>query len=77
MSEEEEVRYLGWNARDKGCRIVEGPDLAPVIPEQADLWRTLDDDGEGRTADLVGLSDRGKVLVSGLTPKVSVTLDSI
>ena len=77
VSEEEELRYLGWNELDNGCRIVEWPDRAPGITEQADLSLTLAYDGEGRTADLVGLSDRGKALVSGLTPKVSVTLDSI
>ena len=77
VSEEEELRYLGWNELDNGCRIVEWPDRAPGITEQADLSLTLAYDGEGRTADLVGLSDRGKALVSRLTPKVSVTLDSI
>jgi len=77
VSEEEELRYLGWNELDNGCRIVEWPDRAPGITEQADLSLTLAYDGEGRTADLIGLSDRGKALVSRLTPKVSVTLDSI
>ena len=77
VSDEEELRYLGWNELDNGCRIVEWPDRAPGITEQADLSLTLAYDGEGRTADLVGLSDRGKALVSGLTRKVSVTLDSI
>jgi len=77
VSEEEELRYLGWNELDNGCRIVEWPDRAPGITEQADLSLTLAYDGEGRTADLIGLSDRGKALVSRLAPKVSVTLDSI
>ena len=67
ISEEEELRYLGWNELDNGCRIVEWPDRAPGITEQADLSLTLTYDGEGRTADLVGLSDRGKALESTLT----------
>ena len=67
VSDEEELRYLGWNELDNGCRIVEWPDRAPGITEQADLTLTLTYDGEGRTADLVGLSDRGKALVSTLT----------
>ena len=75
VSDEEELRYLGWNELDNGCRIVEWPDRAPGITEQADLSLTLTYDGEGRTANLVGLSDRGNALVSRLTPKVSVTLD--
>jgi len=75
VSDEEELRYLGWNELDNGCRIVEWPDRAPGITEQADLSLTLTYDGEGRTADLVGLSDRGKALESRLTLKVSVTLE--
>ena len=75
VSDEEELRYLGWNELDNGCRIVEWPDRAPGITDQADLSLTLTYDGEGRTADLVGLSDRGKALESRLTLKVSVTLD--
>jgi tRNA threonylcarbamoyladenosine biosynthesis protein TsaE len=75
VSDEEELRYLGWNELDDGCRIVEWPDRAPGITDQADLSLTLTYDGEGRTADLVGLSDRGEALVSRLTKKFSVTLD--
>jgi len=66
VSDEEELRYLGWNELDNGCRIVEWPDRAPGITEQADLSLVLTYDGEGRTADLVGLSDRGKILVARL-----------
>ena len=75
VSDEEELRYLGWNELDDGCRIVEWPDRAPGITDQADLSLTLTYDGEGRTADLVGLSDRGEALVSRLTQKFSVTSD--
>ena len=75
VSDEEELRYLGWNELDNGCRIVEWPDRAPGITDQADLSLTLTYDGEGRSADLVGLSDRGKALESRLTLKVSVTLE--
>ena len=50
---EEELRYLGWNELDNGCRIVEWPDRAPgllaaaerglkvvgeVAEAYADLW---------------------------------------
>jgi tRNA threonylcarbamoyladenosine biosynthesis protein TsaE len=66
VSDEEELRYLGWNELDNGCRIVEWPDRAPGITEQADLSLVLTYDGAGRTADLVGLSDRGKTLVATL-----------
>lgn len=77
VSDEEELRYLGWNELDDGCRIVEWPDRAPGITDQADLSLTLTYDGAGRTADLVGLSDRGEALVSRLTQKFTVTSDWI
>ena len=75
VSDEEELRYLGWNELDNGCRIVEWPDRAPGITEQADLALTLTYDREGRTADLEGISDRGKALVSKLTLKGPDTVD--
>ena len=76
VSNEEELRYLGWNELENGCRIVEWPDRAPGITEKADLALTLSYEGEGRSAELVGLRDRGKALVSRLIPKSSVTLES-
>jgi tRNA threonylcarbamoyladenosine biosynthesis protein TsaE len=76
VSDEEELRYLGWNELENGCRIVEWPDRAPGITEQADLALTLTYEGEGRTADLVGLSDRGKILVSRLMPQDPANSDS-
>ena len=29
VSDEEELRYLGWNELENGCRLVEWPDRAP------------------------------------------------
>ena len=34
---EEELRYLGWNELDSGVRIVEWPDRAPGLREEADV----------------------------------------
>ena len=60
VSDEEELRYLGWNELDNGCRIVEWPDRAPGLTAQADLALTLGYEGDGRAAELTGLSDRGR-----------------
>jgi tRNA threonylcarbamoyladenosine biosynthesis protein TsaE len=62
VSDEDELRYLGWNELDDGCRIVEWPDRAPGLTGQADLSITLSYDGVGRTIEVEGLSDRGKRL---------------
>ena len=67
VSDEEELRYLGWNELDDGCRIVEWPDRAPGLTAQADLALTLHYDGDGRMAELVGLSDRGLDLVTAIS----------
>lgn len=68
VSDEEELRYLGWNELDNGCRLVEWPDRAPGLTEQADLSLTLAYEGDGRSVEVLGLSERGKVLESSLNP---------
>ena len=62
VSSADELRYLGWNELDDGCRIVEWPDRAPGLIEQADLSITLSYEGEGRLVEIEGLSERGKQL---------------
>ena len=47
ISDEDELRYLGWNELDDGCRIVEWPDRAPGLTGQADLAITLSYEGVG------------------------------
>lgn len=64
VSAEDELRYLGWNELDDGCRIVEWPDRAPGLMGQADLAIALSYDGVGRTIEVEGLSDRGKRLAA-------------
>jgi len=64
VSGEDELRYLGWNELDDGCRIVEWPERAPGLTGQADLAITLSYDGAGRTIEVMGLSDRGKLIAA-------------
>jgi tRNA threonylcarbamoyladenosine biosynthesis protein TsaE len=64
VSGEDELRYLGWNELDDGCRIVEWPDRAPGLTGQADLAVTLSYDGVGRLIEVTGLSERGKLIVA-------------
>jgi len=66
VSSEDELRYLGWNELDNGCRLVEWPDRAPGLTRQADLSLVLHYEGDGRSIEIVPLTDRAK--------KVSVTL---
>jgi tRNA threonylcarbamoyladenosine biosynthesis protein TsaE len=66
VSDEEELRYLGWNELDDGCRIVEWPDRAPGLAARADLSLTLSYAGEGRRAELIALSERAEAVVEAV-----------
>ena len=67
VSSEEELRYLGWNELDDGCRLVEWPDRAPGLLSDADLCIQLAYAGSGREAELLGRSKKGQKLVDMLT----------
>lgn len=66
VSSEEELRYLGWDELDDGFRLVEWPERAPGLAAQADVTLALVYDGEGRSARLTGLSERGARLVDAI-----------
>lgn len=68
VSEEGELRYLGWNELDNGFRLVEWPDRAPGLQQSADIALQLAYKNEGRTAVIEGLSERGRELVERLHP---------
>ena len=67
IADEEELRYLGWKELDHGFRLVEWPERAPSLLQAADLELTLSYDGDGRIAELAGLSQRGEALVRALS----------
>lgn len=64
VADEEELRYLGWNELDSGLRLVEWPDRAPGLTESADLEVELGYEEAGRSAEVRGLSERGRDLVT-------------
>lgn len=63
ISDESELRYLGFGELEDGCRLVEWPERAPGLAQAADLHITLKYDGEGRAACLSGISARGASLI--------------
>ena len=63
VSSEDELRYLGWNELDDGCRIVEWPDRAPGLLAQADLSITFAYERDGRNVEVVPLSERAAALL--------------
>ena len=66
VSSEDELRDLGWDELDDGFRLVEWPERAPGLAAQADVALTLAYDGDGRSARLAGLSERGRIVVDAL-----------
>jgi len=60
VTTEDELRYLGWDELDDGLRLVEWPERAPGLTEQADLQLNLTYAGEGRMAQFKALSDKGR-----------------
>ena len=66
VSDEEELRYLGWNELDHGCRLVEWPDRAPGLTARADLSLLFSYAGEGRNVEVTALSDRAQAVVEVL-----------
>jgi tRNA threonylcarbamoyladenosine biosynthesis protein TsaE len=63
LSGSDELRYLGWNELDDGLRLVEWPDRAPDLAEEADLSLRLLYAGKSRIAELEALSERGAALI--------------
>ncbi len=66
VASEEELRYLGWNELESGLRLVEWPERAPSLAANADLLVNLQYEGDGRLAEIVGLTPRGSELVARL-----------
>jgi len=63
VSDEEELRYLGWNELDDGFRLVEWPERVPGLLDEADLVLELEYAGNARLANLEALSERGSRLI--------------
>ncbi len=74
---DDELRYLGWTELDDGLRLVEWPERAPGLLQQADLRLSLSYDGDGRRAEFHGISERGTKLEAELAkahPEISAGL---
>ena len=63
ISDPEELRYLGWAELEDGLRLVEWPERAPELFDDADISLSLSYHGDSRRAALKGLSRRGSALI--------------
>jgi tRNA threonylcarbamoyladenosine biosynthesis protein TsaE len=66
VTDEAELRYLGWDELDDGLRLVEWPDRAPQLAAQADLRIRLDYAASGRDVEIQALTGRGRRLVAAM-----------
>ena len=66
ISDEDELRFLGWTELGDGLRLIEWPDRAPGLAATADLRIRLAYAEPGRGAAVEGLSARGRALVAAL-----------
>ena len=66
----DDVEYLGWSDLQDGLRLVEWPERAPQLDHEADIRIALRYDGEGRAADMTGLSERGAAVLAALEPGI-------
>lgn len=66
ISDEEELRFLGWTELEDGFRLVEWPQRVPGLRETADLLLHLSYADHGRQAELLSLSERAEKVISRL-----------
>ena len=71
VTNDDELRYLGWNELDDGLRLVEWPERAPGLTDHADLQLTLTYSGAGRKARFLALSEKGHRLTATLADSVT------
>lgn len=62
----EELEFLGWTDLSDGLKLIEWPERVPFLAGEADLLVELAYSGKGRVAELSGLSERGKDLLTRL-----------
>jgi tRNA threonylcarbamoyladenosine biosynthesis protein TsaE len=66
INTEDELEFLGWTELQDGLRLIEWPERAPQLDQEADIRVELEFAGEGRAAELTGLSGRGAAVVAAL-----------
>lgn len=66
LSSPQELEFLGWADLDEGLRLIEWPERAEGLAEQADLRVELDYEGQGRRATITAATARGRRLLAGM-----------
>lgn len=64
----EDLDFLGWSDMEDGLRLIEWPERVPDLAGQADVLVELRYAGNGRAAELTGLTDRGRKYCARVIP---------
>lgn len=62
-----ELEFLGWSDLQDGLILIEWPERVPQLGKEADIRVKLRYQGDGRVAELSGLTVRGKSAVASVT----------
>ena len=66
ISDVDELTFLGWDDLRDGLLLVEWPERAAHLASEADLLIELDYQGQGRSARISALSERGTMLLDSV-----------
>jgi tRNA threonylcarbamoyladenosine biosynthesis protein TsaE len=66
IADANELEFLGWSDIRDGLVLLEWPERVEGLAEQADVLVELSYAGQGRTAELSGLSDTGREFVKAV-----------
>ena len=66
IADASELEFLGWSDLRDGLLLVEWPERVASLSEQGDVRIDLSYRGEGRNADITGISGRGREAVNSV-----------
>ena len=66
ISEASELEFLGWSDLRDGLLLIEWPERVEGLDSQADLLIDLSYQGDGRNAQISGVSERGREMLEAV-----------
>ena len=62
----DELEFLGWSDLQDGLKLIEWPERAPQLDQEADIRVELEFEGDGRTVMLTALSERSPAVLASM-----------
>ncbi len=66
ISEASELEFLGWSDLSDGLLLIEWPERVAGLDQQADVRIDLSYRGDGRIAEVSGISERGREMLKAV-----------